>query len=76
MSDKKVAALAQAFVALKLLHDNALTPAAKRVAGRAAGNCLWALEIDQHSGIAAIAPEGPSIDHDATRQLPSRRKSQ
>ncbi|WP_027162353.1 hypothetical protein [Mesorhizobium sp. WSM1293] len=59
--DEKKAVIA-AFVALKMLHDNAPTPAFKRVAARGAGNCLHALGIPEFGGIAAEPPEGAIVE--------------
>ncbi|RWG55845.1 MAG: hypothetical protein EOQ64_15365 [Mesorhizobium sp.] len=68
MSPDERSAVAAAFVALKLLHDNALTPAAKRVAARGAGNCLHALGLAQHGNIVACPPEGMTIDAEADQR--------
>jgi hypothetical protein len=68
-SDEKNAVIA-AFVALKLLHENSMTPSQKRVAERGAANCLHALGITEFGGIVAQAPEGKTINMEPeTRRL-------
>jgi hypothetical protein len=62
MSPGERMAVISAFVALKMLHDNSLTPKAKNVAARGAGYCLYALGIEAYGDISACAPEGKTIE--------------
>lgn len=62
MSPEERKAVIAAFVALKLLHDNALTPSFRRVPEKGAGNCLHALGISEFGGITSHPPEGETID--------------
>jgi hypothetical protein len=63
--------LARSFAGFKLLAENSIGPAQKRVSREYAGNCLWALGIDEHSGIQAVKPDGDTIDLAVTRLLTS-----
>lgn len=49
--------LVWAFVSFRMLAEHSLTPSQKRIATERAGNCLWALGIDQSHGFSAVRPE-------------------
>lgn len=61
--------LALAFVSFKALAENALGPAQKRLATERAGNCLYALGIEQSHGFTAVCPEplGDTVDAAPTK---------
>lgn len=61
--------IAMSFAAFKALAENSLSPTQTSMATERAGNCLWALGIEEHSGFRAIAPDhlGKTIDGEAIR---------
>jgi hypothetical protein len=65
--------LALSFVRFVAFRDNAPGPAQRKIATEAAGHCLWALGVEEHSGIVAVEPEplGKTIDGIASPLLDS-----
>ncbi len=51
--------LRQALVALMSFSKHSLSPTQTRWARDAAGNCLWALGIEEFEGFKALRPEFP-----------------
>lgn len=45
-----------AFRTFKILAENSMLPGERRLAARRAGNCLWALGIDEAFGYSAQNP--------------------
>lgn len=72
--NKERTALATAFVALASFHKHAFSPTQKTWAMEAAGVCLWALDIPEHSGIKACQPRGETIDVDPTLAITNGEK--
>lgn len=62
-NSREKAALAAAFGVLAMLAKHSLSPTQTAMATRAAGNCLWALGIDEYEGFRAEEPEGPVVEH-------------
>ncbi|PWE26683.1 hypothetical protein C4N9_20700 [Pararhodobacter marinus] len=56
--------LAQAFANFTMLAEHSLLPTQTKMATRLAGNCLWALGVEEYGGFHAIEPEpiGEIID--------------
>lgn len=61
--------LALSFASFTSLAKYSPGPAQKRVATERAGNCLWAMGIEEYAGVHAVKPEslGETIDAVATR---------
>jgi hypothetical protein len=63
--------LALAFASFTSLAKYAPGPTQKEVATERAGNCLWALGIEEYAGFRAVKPEtlGETIEAVATRVI-------
>ncbi|MBR9837009.1 MAG: hypothetical protein GYB50_03840 [Rhodobacteraceae bacterium] len=71
--DEMATVLAQAFATFTSLAEHSLSPTQTRMATERAGNCLWALGIDEYKGFRAVEPEtvGEVIDGEAIRLVQS-----
>ena len=67
--DEMATVIAQAFATFKALAEHSLSPAQTRMATERAGNCLWALGIEEYEGFRGVEPDslGNVIDGVAIR---------
>jgi hypothetical protein len=73
--DQIARVLALSFASWTTMAKYSLSPTQTEIATRRAGECLWALEIDEYDGFVACPPEGDVIDlKPATRSLPGKRR--
>ncbi|MBR9766469.1 MAG: hypothetical protein GYB53_23870 [Rhodobacteraceae bacterium] len=65
--------LALSFVSFMALAKHSLTPAQTKIATERAGNCLWALGVEEYAGFHALAPEalGETIEGTSARLITS-----
>ncbi|EPX80498.1 hypothetical protein [Salipiger mucosus] len=62
--DEMKAVLVRAFVGFRIIANHSVLPTQKEIATDRAGNCLWALGVEEYEGFRAIEPEplGDTID--------------
>ncbi len=64
-ADQVAAALASSFAAWLGIASHALVPTQRKIALRCAGECLWALGLDEYKGVQACPPAAYTIDLEA-----------